>query len=119
MGVYVTVGIFILFDIITGVIKALYNNGLNSTNLRQGLFHKLSEIIAVVGAGLLEYGIAYVHLGVDIPVLDIVSAYICLTELISVLENLANVNPKLAKLFKPYLEKLKIEEGEQNEIKRN
>lgn len=115
MGVYICVGIFILFDIVTGIIKALYNDGLNSTNLRKGLFHKLSEIIATAGAGLLEYGVSYVKLGIDLPLLSIVSGYICLTELISILENLAEVNPNLAKLFKPYLAKLK-EKGEE-EIK--
>lgn len=110
MGIYITVAAFILFDILTGIIKALYNEGLNSTNLRQGLFHKLSEVIAVAGCGLLEYGIKYVNLGVNIPVLNVVSAYICVMELISIIENLAEINPKLAKLFKPYLEKLKDRE---------
>lgn len=112
MGVYITVGAFILFDILTGIIKALYKDGLNSTYLRQGLFHKLSEVIATIGAGLLEYGVQYIDLGVDVPVLNIVAVYICLMELISILENLAEVNPRLAKLFKPYLEKLKEREGE-------
>ena len=109
MGVYITVGAFILFDLITGIIKALYNEGLNSTYLRKGLYHKLSEVIAVVGSGLLEYGIQYVELGFDIPVLKVVAIYICSMELVSVLENLAEVNPSLAKLFRPYLEKLKEE----------
>lgn len=112
MGVYITVGVFILFDILTGIIKALYKEGLNSVYLRQGLFHKLSEVIATVGAGLLEYGSRYIELGVEIPVLNIVAIYICVMELVSILENLAEVNPKLANLFKPYLEKLKEKDGE-------
>ena len=112
MGIYITVGVFIVFDIVTGIIKALYNEGLNSTYLRKGLFHKLSEIIAVLGSGLLEYGIAYINLGVDIPVLGVVSAYICGMELVSIIENLCEVNPGLAKLFKPYLEKLKNSDKE-------
>ena len=33
-------------------------------------------------------------------------------EFISVLENLSVVNPDLAKLFKPYLEKLKSKDGD-------
>lgn len=111
----VIVSIFILFDVVTGVIKALYQNGLNSTYLRKGLFHKLSEILAVVGAFLLEYGIQYIELGIDVPLLKATTAYICLMELISILENLAEVNPILGKLFKPYLEKLKLKGDEQNE----
>lgn len=113
MGVYIVVGVFILFDILTGIIKALYQEGLNSTKLRKGLFHKLSEIIAVAGSGLIEYGLAYVHLNIDLPLLNIVSVYICTMELVSVLENLGKTNPSLAKLFKPYLEKIKSQESEE------
>ena len=63
---------FILFDIITGVIKAIYNEGLNSTILREGLFHKLSEALALVGAFLLEYAVGYINLGISIPLLNVV-----------------------------------------------
>lgn len=107
MAIYITIGCFIIFDIVTGLIKALYKGNLNSTYLRKGLYHKISEILAVVGSGLLEYGIKYVELGVDIPVLKVVVIYICTMELVSILENFCEVNPTLAKLFKPYMEKLK------------
>ena len=106
MKVYIIVGCFILFDIVTGILKALYKGKLNSTLLRKGLFHKLSEIIAVVGSGLLQYATTIVDFGVNVPLLPIVSVYICLMELVSIIENLCVVNPKLKKLFSPYLEKI-------------
>ena len=106
----IAVSAFIAFDIVTGIIRALYNDGLNSTALRKGLFHKLSELIAVVGTYLLEYGIQYINLGIDIPLLKATAAYICLMELVSILENLADVNPILGKFFKPYLEKIKTKD---------
>ena len=109
---YIAVGFFILFDVVTGLLKALYNGEINSTKLRQGLFHKLSEILAVVGSVLLEYGMAYVHIGIELPIFGVVGTYICVTELISILENLGQMNPILGKLFKPYLEKLKEKDGE-------
>lgn len=112
MEVYIVVGCFIVFDIITGLIKALYNEGINSTYLRKGLFHKLSEVIAVGGSGLLEEAIKIIDLGVDLPVLNVVAVYICLMELVSIIENICEVNPSLAKLFRPYLEKLKTGEDE-------
>ena len=115
MGTYIAVAIFILFDILTGIIKALYKEGLNSTYLRRGLFHKLSEVLAVAGSGLLEYGMSYINLGVELPVLNVVAVYICTMELISIIENIAEVNPSLAKLFKPYLEKLKDKDKEESE----
>lgn len=115
MGTYIAVAIFILFDILTGIIKALYKEGLNSTYLRRGLFHKLSEVLAVAGSGLLEYGMSYINIGVELPVLNVVAVYICTMELISIIENIAEVNPSLAKLFKPYLEKLKDKDKEESE----
>lgn len=106
----IAVSVFIVFDIATGIIRALYNDGLNSTALRKGLFHKLSELIAVVGAYLLEYGIQYINFDIDVPLLKATTAYICLMELVSILENLADVNPILGKFFKPYLEKIKTKD---------
>lgn len=106
MKIYIIVAGFILADILTGIIQALYKGDLNSTKLRQGLFHKLSEVLAVVVSVGLEYVCEYVQLGIDVPLLNTVSVYICMMELISILENICEVNPALAKLFKPYLEKL-------------
>lgn len=113
MAIYVTVLVFIAFDILTGLIKALAKEGLNSTLLRKGLYHKLSEVLTVIGAGLLQYGANYINLGVDIPALVGVASYICLMELVSIIENLAVLNPSLYKLFRPFLNKLKDDNGEE------
>lgn len=112
MGVYIVVLCFILFDVITGIIKGIYTKKLNSTVLRQGLFHKIAEIITVFGTGLMQFGMVYVDLGVDIPLLPVVSSYICIMEIISIMENLAQVNSTVGRLFNPYLEKLKQKEDE-------
>lgn len=117
MGTYITVFCFIAFDILTGLLKSFYKGNINSTALREGLFHKVSEVLVVVGSGLLEYGADYIALGIDLPLVNVVTVYICLTELASIIENVCEVNPKLAKLFKPYLQKLKEEEKEKEEEK--
>lgn len=117
MTVYITVLVFIAFDIITGLIKALAKDGLNSTILRKGLYHKLSEILTVIGAGLLQYGAEYINLGIEVPALMGVASYICIMELVSIIENLAMLNPSLYKLFKPFLNKLKEEDKEKVEKK--
>ena len=93
-----------MFDIITGIIKALHNDGLNSTKLRKGLYHKLAEVIVLIGSGLMTSN--GVSLGVDFPLLPCVSGYICIMELISCIENISEVNPTLARFFSAYLEKL-------------
>ena len=107
MKTYIIVGCFILGDIVTGLLLAAYKGTINSTALRQGLFHKLSECLAVVLSVFLEYACDYIELGIELPILNIVSVYICVMELVSIIENLCGINPRLEKLFKPYLEKLK------------
>ena len=107
MNTYALTFGFIAFDIITGFVKALYKDGLNSTVLRNGLFHKVSEILTVFGGGLLDYSMQFVDIGISVPVLKFVSVYVITMELISIIENLSEINPKLTKLFSPYLEKLK------------
>lgn len=102
---FIVVLCFIAGDIISGVLKGVYNGELNSTALRKGLFHKLSELLAVGVCYLLEYGAGYLNFGFEIPLLRSVVTYICLMELISIIENICVMNPQLRRLFKPYLEK--------------
>lgn len=98
---------FILFDVITGVLKAIKNNKLNSTKLREGLIHKASEVLCIVGAYALPFGLQYLEVDFKLPVLGVVAIYICLMETISAIENLCEVNPIINKFFAPYLDNLK------------
>ena len=107
MEAYIILGAFVLFDILTGILKGLKNGNLNSTKLRTGLYNKVSEVLSVVVAHGIEFGADYINLGVALPLRGIVVTYIALTEIISILENLGEVNPVLDKLFRPYLEKLR------------
>lgn len=107
LGVYVVIGSFIIFDVLTGLLKAFKHNNIDSTVLREGLLHKISEILVAIGSGLLPYGLTYINFNIDLPVLPVVAVYICLMELVSSIENLCDVNPQLADLFGPYLKKIK------------
>lgn len=98
---------FIVFDVVTGLIKAGYNGNYNSAIMRQGGFHKSMEVMAMAVAYFVEYAVAYINIGVDVPAVPAVTVYICIMELISILENICAVNPQMCALFKPYLDKLK------------
>lgn len=98
---------FIVFDVVTGLIKAGYNGNYNSAIMRQGGFHKSMEVMAMAVAYFVEYAIVYINIGVDVPAVPVVTVYICIMELISILENICAVNPQMCALFKPYLDKLK------------
>lgn len=98
---------FIVFDVVTGLIKVGYNGNYNSAIMRQGGFHKSMEVMAMAVAYFVEYAMVYINIGVDVPAVPAVTVYICIMELISILENMCAVNPQMCALFKPYLDKLK------------
>lgn len=98
---------FIIFDVVTGLLKAAKKKKINSTILRKGLFNKASEMLTIIGAGLLEFVTTYIGFEKQIPLLGVTASYICLMELTSIIENLCEINPHLKDFFKPYLEKLK------------
>lgn len=85
----------ILLDIITGLIKAFYTKTFQSSVMRQGLFHKLGELLAM---GVL-YGaqIALPLIGVEahLPLFAAGVGYCVLMELGSILENLRAFTPGL------------------------
>lgn len=99
------ISIFIGLDIVTGLIKATISKSLSSQIMREGLFHKLSFYLAYALALAIEFGSISLDLGYDVPLAPAVTVYICFTEIISIVENLCEINPeiknsKLADLFK-------------------
>lgn len=87
---------FILMDIITGIAQAAKNKELDSSKMRDGLFHKIGFMFAVVLSCLCEYAMTWLDLGFDIPMIGGVCTFICLTELVSILENIALLAPELS-----------------------
>lgn len=89
---------FIVFDVLSGLIKAGSTGTLSSQKMRAGLWHKSALILlesvaacAYVSVGLFpelpqEFGAVYVG----------VSVYIIVMEVISILENISIANPELA-----------------------
>ena len=109
---------FILLDVITGFMKGLYNKNIDSSALRKGLLHKASEALVFGCSVLLEYAVQYIELGIDLPLSGVVTVYIVGMEATSIIENLCEINPKLFKLFQPYLSKLQGG-NEDDKTKRN
>lgn len=94
--VFVIVIAFIVMDVVTGIAQAAKNKALDSSKMRDGLFHKIGFMFAVVLACLCEYAMAWLDLGFDIPMIGGVCTFICLTELVSILENIALLAPELS-----------------------
>lgn len=83
-------------DIVLGIAGAVKEKDVQSSKMREGLWHKCGSIGLIVLAFALEYAVNRVDLGVVFPGVVIVCAYICLMEVGSCLENLVVLNPQLA-----------------------
>lgn len=108
MGALYSVIIALFFnaiDIISGVISAVKNKSLESSKLRDGLFKKIGFIICYLVAWLIDTQGYRIGFNVGVDVLPIIILYVCTTELVSIIENICNINPdilpnKLLEIFK-------------------
>ena len=105
---------FMVIDVFTGVLKAVKNKELNSTKAREGIYKKASFILFIAFGYLADYAMDYVDMGFNLPAAATICALIVVTEAISVLENLGQINPDLVKLVAPFLSALNKKEGENN-----
>lgn len=104
---------FMVIDVFTGVLKAVKNKELNSTKAREGIYKKASFILFIAFGYLAEYAMDYVDMGFNFHAAATICTLIIVTEAISILENLGQINPDLVKLVAPFLSALnKKEEGE-------
>lgn len=85
-----------LADIVSGFIKAWHDNDLQSRALRNGLFHKAAFLGLIGVAQLTELaGDKIPEIKLNLPITSAICAYIVLTEIVSVLENLRDINPDI------------------------
>lgn len=105
---------FMVIDVLTGVLKAVKNKELNSTKAREGIYKKASFILFIAFGYLADYAMDYVNIGFNLPAAATICTLIIVTEAISVLENLGQINPDMVKLVAPFLSALNKKEGENN-----
>lgn len=84
--------IFSGLDILTGYIQAVINKNVDSKIMREGLLHKCLLIVAILIGYVVEYAF-----GVT-AVAQVITIYICLMEVMSILENLKKAGLDLGKL---------------------
>ena len=117
-----------LSDFITGIIKGYVNNDLNSTKMRKGGLNKIAELIVMASACGLEIGIKLLGRYYSAESLAkitgtitaiVVFGYIVVMEIISILENYAEINSE-AKWVKLLLKRLRnVKEESSNESNSN
>lgn len=84
--------IFSSLDILTGYIQAVINKNVDSKVMREGLLHKCLLIVAILVGYVVEYAF-----GIN-AVAQVITIYICIMEVMSILENLKKAGVDLGKL---------------------
>lgn len=107
--------VMMVLDVVTGIAKAVKDKSLNSTAMREGLWHKAGFVGLIVLSFVIEYFVAVVPVpaGVEIPdapLTLLACVYIIAAEAISNFENICQLNPTVGG---SYLGRLieSIEEG--------
>lgn len=95
----------ILLDIITGFTQAWLNKQVDSSIIREGGKHKISEMLIIIFAIYVKKGIVYLNVGIPFNPVTLVCGYIIIMECISIIENIGKMNskcipPKLSEFFK-------------------
>lgn len=99
--------IFISFDILFGLIQALANRNFESKIMRQGLFHKLGEILAYAFGVMCDSALPLVDIMIPFSLAGAITIYIVVMEIGSILENISKISPELAKYMGFIFEKLR------------
>lgn len=87
---------FMVGDIISGLIKAWHDHDIKSNMLRHGLFHKIAFIGVIFLSQALEWTADMIpEIDLNMPLTSAVCAYVILTEIVSILENLKAINPDI------------------------
>lgn len=101
MTFFIVVCVFILLDIISGVVASLIKGDYSSTVMRKGLAHKLAYIFIMCAVAVLQVAMfdPHFHVDFDFPLLGIVCGFIIFMELSSILENACVMNPQINELI--------------------
>ena len=112
----------ILLDIISGLIAAITQRSYQSSIMRAGLYHKLSELFAFIFAVVCDILLPYIGITLPLVISKGTAIYIIVMECGSIIENIGKANPDLANYLHTVfakVEKPTEEEKEQNETSRD
>ena len=85
-------------DITVGIVKAFAKTGFKSLKMREGLFHKLGELLCVAFGIICEISFPMVGITIKIPIVSTICIYIVLMETGSIIENLVIISPNIKKI---------------------
>lgn len=118
---FLIVTVIMTLDVVTGIIKSIYDKEFSSEDLRKGLTRKLIYVIILTLAWFVEQAEVHVDLGISWPLVVPVTVALSAIDIVSILENAIAINPALgnAKLLNVFTHDLKEEQDEKDEEKHN
>lgn len=112
----ILVVILVAVDLVSGFAAAWATNTVQSSKIREGLWHKAGYAFVISAAMACEWGAVHgLELGFEVPLVIPICAWICFMEIVSILENAKKMNPELENV--PGFERLKDVEKETSEPK--
>lgn len=93
-GVVITL-ILNVTDLVTGIIVAVKHKEVESAKLRDGLFKKVGFIICYFVAWLIDNHAKDIGFALTTQILPVMLVYASTTEIVSIIENTAKLNPDL------------------------
>ena len=87
--------VMIVLDVVFGFAGAIKQKDVQSSKLRDGLWHKAGFMGLITLAYVIQYTAQHAELGFDVPSVMAVCVYVIVTEVVSVFENLCVLNPNL------------------------
>ena len=88
-------------DVVSGYIAAIRTGTVDSTVMRDGMWNKIGELLAIVAVKSIEicisvFGSDFVGVEITVPLLPLFCGYLALYEITSNIENIGKMNPAVA-----------------------
>ena len=96
----IVLAIFIGLDILTGLVKALARKDFASNAMREGLVHKLTELLAACFGYAADYSLPLIGITIKFSIFSAMIVYIVLMEAGSIIENICQIYPQLGEKMK-------------------
>lgn len=87
--------LMVILDIVTGLMKAFATGTVQSSVMREGLFHKATYFILILLFAVVEVLQMHFDILPELPTALAICVYVVATEIISIIENISIINPEL------------------------
>ena len=112
----IVLAIFIGLDILTGLVKALARKDFASNAMREGLVHKLTELLAACFGYAADYSLPLIGITIRFSIFSAMVVYIVLMEAGSIIENIGQIYPQLGEKLKSIFRNAQGDDDDHTEL---